>query len=390
MKPELLMRLAVSELMTPTVAFSAVDPVSKVVGFLRESKLYEAFVEEEDRTALIAVRDLLDARDISALRVSTLMHYVNRLNPKSTVSDAATLMHDHRIRSLPVYRGKRLVGQINATSIVSKLLETETGMKVSSIMSPDPIVVRASDRVGKAKQIMTRRKVDQLPVMDGGSLRGVVSSDQIAFNLIPWADRNVKGDWRVGRFDTPVGEFAAKDFVSNDIGDSLNAIFGNMRAKGTNYSLIESLGEVHGIVTYRDFMKILARRVAEDFPIYMIGLPDDPFEAETAKNKFVAAIHLLRRTFPEITEARAIIKMGETESPAKKYQVRIFIMSPYRHYSYHVFSRELADAFDYVNGWVKRIISGYAPKSKRVMKEVVQYTPSRPSRGYWRRMSGSG
>ncbi len=376
--------------MTPTTALSAADPLSKVVGFLKESKLYEAFIEEEDRTALISVRDLLGVRDVSAVKMSTLMHHVNRLSPQSTVSDAATLMHDYRIRSLPVYRAKEFAGQISAISIVKRLMETETSLRVSSVMTPHPISVSTSDSVSKAKNIMARRKIDQLPVMDGMDLAGVVSSDQIVFNLIPWADRNVKGDWRVGRFDTPVGAFAAKDFVSSDVEDSLNSIFEKMSAKGANYSLILGFGEVQGIITYRDYMKILARRVSEELPVYMVGLPEDPFEAETARSKFVAAVHLLKKAFPEITEARAIIKMGESESPTKKYRVRIFVMSPYRHYSYHLYSRELADAFDYVNGWAKRIISDYTPKSKRVLKKAAQFPPSRPSRGYWRRTSGNG
>lgn len=274
------------------------------------------------------------------------MQYVPRLTASNTLGDAATLMHEFRIRSLPIYQGMTLAGQLAAPSTVAKLLDTEVGSRVSFLMTPNPIRVQGSDHLSKARELMVRRKIDQLPVMEGDRLYGIVSSEQIVFNLVPRADRNVKGDWREPRFDTPLRMSASKDVVANQVGDSLQGIFADMRAKAANYSVIMNLDEVQGIVTYRDFMKLLAHRVSEDLPIYMIGLPEDPFEAETAKSKFVSAVRLLRKAFPEITEARAIIKTGETESPKKKYEVRIFMRSPYGHYSYRVISRELADAFD--------------------------------------------
>jgi len=368
------MRLPISEFVTPAEAFTPTDQVSKVIGFLRSSRLYEAFIEEGGRTAMISIRDLLGTTNIATTKISTLMYYIPRLHPNSSVSNAATLMHDYRIKSLPVYREKKLAGQITSASIIARLLDTDIGLKASSIMTPNPIRVYASDNVSKAGGIMIRRKIDQLPVMIDDRLDGIVSSDQIVFNLMSWVDRNVKGDWREGRFDTPLAMFATKNVLTNSVSDTLRSIFANMSNSATNYSLIMNLDEVHGIITYRDYMKILAHRIAEDIPIYMVGLPEDPFEAETAKSKFLAAVRLLRTGFPEITEARAIIKMGKTEAPRKRYQVRIFIMSPYRHYSYRVFSYELADAFDYVNGWVKGIISSYKPKSKRTT-EIPEFPP---------------
>ena len=40
---------------------------------------------------------------------------------------------------------------------------------------------------------MRRKKVDQVPIVDGGRLTGVITSDSIVFNLTPRADRDVKG-----------------------------------------------------------------------------------------------------------------------------------------------------------------------------------------------------
>jgi len=367
------MRLAVSELTTEGALLSPSESASKVLGFLRTSGFREALIEEGERTAVVTIRDFLDAPNIATTPVSTLMHYVPRLSPNNTVSDAARLMHEYRIRSLPVYRGRRYVGQVTSQAILGKLLESEISAKISSIMTANPILIDTADKVSKAKAIMVRRRIDQIPVVKESKLYGVVTSDQIAFNLIPRADRNVKGDWREGRFDVPVGIYALRDVVTNESSDTLRNIFLTISNKGTNYSVIMSVGEVQGIVTYRDFMKTLIKRATEEVPMYIVGLPEDPFEAEMARTKFTTAIQHLRFGFPEITEARAIIKIGETSAPRKKYEVRVLITSPYRRYNYRVFSYELADAFDYVDAWAKKLLS---QRGSRLKKATTRTLPA--------------
>jgi hypothetical protein len=124
--------------------------------------------------------------------------------------------------------------------------------------------------------------------------------------------------------------------------------------------------EIQGIVTYNDYLTVLTRKATESsIPMYIVGLPDDPFEAGTARTKFFGAVELLRRSVPDISEARAIIKMGETKSPKKKYEVKVFLVHPRDHYSYSVRSFELADAFDEVNNWVKELVQRSRPRKQR-------------------------
>jgi CBS domain-containing protein len=366
MKPSDLKVLSVMELLTPATVFSPSDSASKVVGRMIESGLYEAFVEEPERTGLVTVRDILNVRNIATEKLYTLMYYIPRLSPFNTVGDAATLMFEHRVRSLPVYRGSKLQGQITSPSIVKKLLETESGLKASAVMTPNAICIDAQDNVSKARSTMIRRKIDQLPVLKGGKLFSVVTSEDIVSNTLPPVDRTVKGDWRAGRGDVPVEDFATPDFVANDASDPIESVFENMSKASANYSVVQNYGEVQGIITYRDFMKLLRAGGAEGLPMmYIIGLPEDPFEAEAARQKFQRIVELLRRGFPEMTEARAIIKTGETKAARKKYRVNIFIQSPYWHYSYHVFRYELPDAFDYIDAWAKKLLPQRARRRQR-------------------------
>jgi len=374
MKPEQLMRMPVTELLTDAEIFASGESVSRVIGYLKESKAMEAFCDNGDAsTCIVSMRDLLNFNTLDT-KLSTVMHQVPRLGQNNNVSDAATLMHEFRTRSLPVYKQKKLIGQITSPSIVAKLFDTDMPGKVSSIMTPDPICMGPSDTVSKARDIMIKKKIDQLPVASNGSLQGVVSSDQVVFNLLPKAHKTVKGDVERGRYNEELGDFASKDVTTNDVADSPRAVYQNIANSGTNYSVITGPGEVQGIVTFRDFLMVLSRKAAaSSTPTYIVGLPDDPFEAETARRKFTGAVELFRRSVPDITEARAVIKMGETKSPKKKYEVSVFMVHPRDRYSYSVRSYELADAFDEVNNWVKEVVQRSRPRRKQRTSNARSY-----------------
>ena len=362
-----LKELSVIELTEPVETVSSADSTTRAIGKMVNSKLYEVFVEETGKTGMVTVRDILNVRDITTTRISLLMRYIPRLNQYNTVSDAASLMFEYRIRSLPIYEGEKLRGQITSHSIVKRMLESDLKLKACDIMTPEPISVEANDNVSKVRQIMRRRKVDQLPILKEGKLSGVITSEAIVATLLPPVDRRrMFADWRVGRMDVPVADFARPSLVTNDAKDSLRDVFENMEKNSSNYSIITNLGEMQGIVTYRDFMKLLLRtKPTDDIPMYIIGLPEDPFEAEAAREKFLRAVRLLRRGLPEMTEARAIIKSGETKAARRKYRVSIFIMSPYWRHSYSVFGYELPDAFDYIENWGKKLISRHQGKRRR-------------------------
>jgi CBS domain-containing protein len=368
MKPDDLAALPVGELKTDARAFSPTDKVSVVIGFLKETNSYDALVEDGDRTCIVSIRDLLGLSSLDT-KLSTLMHQVPRLNLNNTTSDAATLMFEHRARSMPIYQGKKLIGQVTSPSIVSRLVDTSVRLKLSAIMTPQPITIKSSSPVSSARDLMTRKKFDQVPVVDEKGLVGIVTSNALVFNLMPRTDREVKGDWQRGRYAEWVGTYSEKGVTTNEITDSVHEVYENMSNQNRNYSLIMNAGEIQGIITYRDFMRVLTKKsLSPKVPLYIVGLPDDAFEAAMARQKFVDAVEVLGKSFPDITEARAIIKSGNTKAAKKKSEVKVLILSPRTKYSYSVFSYELADAFDQVHAWAKKTVSEHKPALRRKVR----------------------
>ena len=206
MKISELMAQSISEFATPAKAFSPTDRVSEVIGFMRETRSYEAVVEEGERTSIVTVRDLLDLSNLDT-RLSKLMHQVPRLNRQNTVSDAASLMLEYRTRSMPIYHGGNLDGQVTSPAVVGRMMEANVPVKVSSIMTKEPVTIDSTATLASARELMRRKKVDQVPILSGGRLTGIATSDSIVFNLAPKADREVKGGRQQGRFDEPLADY---------------------------------------------------------------------------------------------------------------------------------------------------------------------------------------
>jgi hypothetical protein len=127
----------------------------------------------------------------------------------------------------------------------------------------------------------------------------------------------------------------------------------------TSYTLVTLWKELHGIITYREYMKLITEHIEPlDVPIYIIGLPDDPFDAEIAKDKFRKIIILLRKSFPFIEEAKAVIKtFSEGAKKTRRYEVSVSIITPKKTYAYSAKGWELPNIFDNLSSKLKKMLS---------------------------------
>ena len=221
---------------------------------------------------------------------------------------------------------------------------------------------------------MVSKKIDQLPILDeSGKVNYVVTSSSLVFKLLPPVDKlRMYADWRNRRFSVPVERFATDSLVTSSVTDSIKTVLRNMSRQGTTYSVLLGIDdELQGIVTYGDYMKLLVHRKDGGLvPMYMIGLPEDPFEAEAARDKFTRVVNILQGKFPDMLEARAIIKSGTTSAPRKKYNVKIFISTPVERYNYTAFGYELPDVFDQIVPWSKSLRTRHLPSRRRVRADA--------------------
>lgn len=138
---------------------------------------------------------MLQARDIMTPEVITV-------TPETSVTELAALLDKHRISGVPVVDKEDLVvGVITQSDLVArardlelpptislfdlrlvletpghfkKRLEKMLGTTVQEVMTPNPVTVYPETPLSQVADLMARKKVHTIPVVEGAKLAGVI------------------------------------------------------------------------------------------------------------------------------------------------------------------------------------------------------------------------
>jgi len=130
----------------------------------------------------------------------------------AAVTEAARIMVDKRVGALPVVEGGELVGIVTegdlimqdvklefptylqlldglimyppATARFENELKKAVAASVGDVMSTDPITVQVDTPIEDVATLFVDRDVSRLPVLDGGTLVGIVSKSDVVRSLI--------------------------------------------------------------------------------------------------------------------------------------------------------------------------------------------------------------
>lgn len=98
--------------------------------------------------------------------------------PGASALDAARIMNEHKIGSLVVVDGARVVGIITERDILTRIVAPEKSpskTSVRDVMTPTPITCRPETPLEELRGVMQQRRVRHVPVLDEGRLSGMVS-----------------------------------------------------------------------------------------------------------------------------------------------------------------------------------------------------------------------
>jgi len=114
------------------------------------------------------VKQLLDAKGHDVLSVS----------PDASVLDAVKLMADKGIGALIVMDGTAMVGMVSERDYARKVIlkgRSSDTTTVREVMSTDVISTTGAASVDKCMNLMTDSRIRHLPVIDDGSVTGIIS-----------------------------------------------------------------------------------------------------------------------------------------------------------------------------------------------------------------------
>jgi CBS domain-containing protein len=353
------------------------DSISKIIDILLENNASDIFIPIDRSISSISIRDILPIRDISSAKIPLLGKRITALTNEDTIGQAARIMSLYRLRALPIVDERQeIIAQVSAKEILKFMLKSgiagsstlkDIKMNAHDIMTPDPITLTSKDVISKARDIMVRRKIDHIPIVDPtyetGLLKGIVTSHDILAILSP--------SERVGRRSIGIdssnrmqllieGLLLTNNITISEIKNPIHNVIDLLNNTNSTYAIVKSFNKVEGIITYRDIIALLGEQIQEEVPTYIIGLPENPWDAEVAKSKFDSLIKLLEKMEPEIEEARCKIKLADIQAEKKErkvYEIDINIITPYRRHIYTDSGWDLVNLFDRASDSLKKQIS---------------------------------
>ncbi|HTK78697.1 MAG TPA: CBS domain-containing protein, partial [Gemmataceae bacterium] len=113
--------------------------------------------------------------------------HVQSIGPDATVLDAAVLMNDHKIGSLVVTDGGRLVGIITERDLMVRIVALRrdpAATAVRDVMSGELLCGSIDTSVDEARGVMMKRRIRHLPIVDEDDrLLGLVSIGDLNAHL---------------------------------------------------------------------------------------------------------------------------------------------------------------------------------------------------------------
>jgi CBS domain-containing protein len=115
----------------------------------------------------------MQLREIMSTRVVTI-------GPREAASEAWTRMRRHRIRHLVVMEARRLVGVLSERDLGGRASgNMRRRRKVQDLMTADVESVLPETTVRQAADLMRKRLIGSLPVLDGNRLVGIVTATDV-------------------------------------------------------------------------------------------------------------------------------------------------------------------------------------------------------------------
>jgi len=300
--------MLVKDIMTKNVITCGPDEmVSKIIAKMVDCDVHQipVIADKDDRNhkkgeilGMLSVNTVVIKEvDVSNTKVSTLMKSTPKISSNDSTDRAIDIILDANVRAIPVY-DRGIVGIVSEQDIMKSV---EAGGRATEFMK-ECEYVGEDDNIGKVKDMILRKNISRVPVIENGHFTGVVGTLSLLKALQPGKQKyggrggGGKGHAEVARTGQgyveavslnkiPVANFIEKPVV---VGPDTSMRRVVELLKKNDEVLVEN--GVYGIITPKDVLRKLAKP-KKSILFQIVGLDEDE------DNEMVAKIQTIVSTF---------------------------------------------------------------------------------------------
>lgn len=354
----------IDSLRSDAVLIEPSQTLSNVIGIISKHNTFDVFCTEKGVTLNTNIRDLLLAKDITGMKIRPFLHPVPSLKKGDTVEKAVNILTHNRIRAAPIVQDGQITGVVHAKEILKLISKLDNKwIYANQIFTPNPYVIDKKTTLSTARKIMTTKRVDHLPVVDGDKVLQVLTSHHILQTILPLEKigRRDYGSKKILKLQSSVGNLGTNRMTNCAPLADLNEVVDSMLHADTTFCLVSLRDSLQGIITYRDILNLLTTKMKSTIPLFIIGMPKED-NANIITQKFTKVLDRLQKVYPDVQEAKVYVKKHHGTGSRYNYEASATIITPNQRY---VFSREgydLSKVFDEISQRLLRLLAKRAKK----------------------------
>ena len=201
------------------------------------------------------------------------------LPPDADVKEAAKLMIEKGISSIPVVEDGNLIGIVTTTDLLRAYVETMEGVyKTSELMSKDVITANPNHSITHIVELMIENGISRVVITDGAKPVGIVSASDLSLleledpvmgikaKRVIYVRKPEQGARPRYRYIKTLPFATAGDVMSSDLitanenEDSAKSAQRMLDHKISSLPVVNEAFELRGIITKRDLLKAMVER----------------------------------------------------------------------------------------------------------------------------------
>lgn len=354
-----IMKTKIDSLISEPVLVDPSSKISHVMSALSQSDAFDAFYTEKGATLYVNTRDLLLGKDIANMKVKTFLHSIPSLRKGDLIEKAVSIMTHNRVRAVPVVEDDDIIGVVRAKDILKLISSLDNKwIKANQIFTPNPVVIDKKTPFGTARKIMTSKRFDHLPVVNGDKVLQVLTSYHLLQTVLPLERVGKKdiGSKQIHRLQSSVGNLGTNRMASCTPLDDLSDVISSMLHADTTFCLVSLRDQLQGIITYRDILNLLTTKVKSTIPLFIVGMPKED-NANIIKEKLTKTLDKLQRVYPDVQEAKVYVKKLHGTGSKYNYEISATIITPHQKHTFSETGYDLSKIFDKISGRLMRLLS---------------------------------